>query len=349
MHIDKILICRTDNIGDVVLSLPMLALLKQHWPDCHISMLTRAYTKSIIDACPLIDSWINWDLLQKDPAAQQLLRAQNFTVAIQAHANCHAVTKLIYKAKIPMRIGRGRHLAKRLYLSHRLESARRTANLHEAQLNVGLLQPLGIECQLPAAQLYQLMPLSPAPLPSQLQNLLDPNRFKLVLHPFSNGSAREWPLKKFMALSAALNPQHYQIIITGSTAEAKKLASAPWHNQSNLTNLCGKINLMQLLSLLQNVNGIVTNSTGPLHMAAALGCNSLGLFPKSKGIGMQRWHPIGCNAQALATNRPCPGKCSQHACACMQSISVQTVQQQIQTWFAQYTNLEKPQVHATTS
>ena len=58
MHI---ILSRTDNIGDVVLTLPMAVLLKKKWPGCKISLLGKSYTQSIAEHCTYVDNFLNYD------------------------------------------------------------------------------------------------------------------------------------------------------------------------------------------------------------------------------------------------------------------------------------------------
>ena len=63
--LQKIIISRTDSIGDVILTVPLAGILKQKFPNSIISFLGKTYTKSIIDCCEHIDEFLNWDEIQK--------------------------------------------------------------------------------------------------------------------------------------------------------------------------------------------------------------------------------------------------------------------------------------------
>jgi ADP-heptose:LPS heptosyltransferase len=331
----RILIGRTDNIGDVVLSLPMIRLLKMRWPNCHITVMACAYTQSIIDACADVDAFIDWQTL-KDLSLRQAsdsLRQKAFDIAIAAHANNHLATKLFYKAKIPIRIGRGSRLSKRLYLNRRLKRARDLPHMHEAELTIGLLKPLDIECTLPTEKLHTLISLSPEAPSSKLQQLLADDRFQLILHPFSNGNGREWPLSYFLKLCQMLDEKRFHIMITGSAKDGEAVAQSALEKLPHITNVCGKTTLPELVSLLHAADGVVANSTGPLHVAAACGSRSLGLFPRGKGIGMERWRAIGRRAQSISTDQACPGNCNNENCACMRALSAAYVKSFIDKWY----------------
>ena len=61
----KIILSRTDNLGDVILTLPMAGVLKQHFPGVHIVFLGKSYTRPLIDACEFVDEFLNWDELKQ--------------------------------------------------------------------------------------------------------------------------------------------------------------------------------------------------------------------------------------------------------------------------------------------
>ena len=80
-----IIISRTDNIGDVVLTLPMSTLLKQHYPNCTVSFLARDYVKSVVMACPDVDHFISWDELKNLSSSEGVV----FLKALQADTLLH--------------------------------------------------------------------------------------------------------------------------------------------------------------------------------------------------------------------------------------------------------------------
>lgn len=61
MNFKRIIISRTDSIGDVMLTLPMCGVIKKHFPDCEIIFLGRTYTRAVIECCRHVDHFENWD------------------------------------------------------------------------------------------------------------------------------------------------------------------------------------------------------------------------------------------------------------------------------------------------
>jgi ADP-heptose:LPS heptosyltransferase len=205
--------------------------------------------------------------------------------------------------------------------------------LHEAELNLKLLSPIGVVppplSELPA---YFLIEESLPPLRYELLSLLDPHRFRLVLHPFSRGHGKEWPPSYFQKLISLLPRDRYQIILTGSAEERKR-----WdHTVGNLTpgilNLMGETNLADLIGLLARVDGVLASGTGPLHLSAFLGKRTLGLFPPIPGIGPERWRPIGPKAEYLTAPFRCKNCSDPSRCECMAKISPEMVAERILRW-----------------
>ena len=86
------------------------------------------------------------------------------------------------------------------------------------------------------------------------------------------------------------------------------------------------------MSLLAGAELVVSASTGPLHLAAALGVRSLGLYPRRKGMNLERWMPIGARACGLQL-AACPKvKCDNLDCGCMQGLSLELVETVATTW-----------------
>jgi ADP-heptose:LPS heptosyltransferase len=343
-----LLICRTDNIGDLVLTLPLAGFLKQQFPHCRITFLCRAYAQGVVERCVFVDAVLTLETLVEPEAA---LRAGGFDVVIFAFPQ-RKLAQAAKRAKIPLRVGTSHRFYHWLYCNKLAHFSRVHSPLHEAQLNFALLEPLGLKVAPSLAQIqdwYGLRPGAveaspPAPAlrgptvrgptmrgPTLLQN----NRFNLILHPKSNGNGREWPLASFVELARQLQTEaRVQIWISGSAQEGQQLAAAApeLFALPNVASLCGHCTLAQFVDLIAACDGLIASGTGPLHLAAALGRRTLGLFPPIKPIDIARWGALGSRAENLCTQpacRACPGA---QACACMAAISVQQVNAVVTRW-----------------
>ncbi len=296
----RIIVSRTDRIGDVVLTLPLCALLRARL-GAEVVVLGRRYTRPLLEASANVDAILEWDEVEKADEATQ----RAFLQAVNADAIVHVlprpdIAREALAARIPLRIGTGHRWYHWLTCNALEHFSRKGSTLHEAQLNVRLARRLlGAE----VASLAELAPLTAitpqVAMPAAVATRLRDDRFRLVLHPGSSGSAREWPLAHWKALAESLDSAEVQLLITGSASEGAALQDWIGTLPSHVVNLTGQLELAQLIALLAGVNGLVAASTGPLHLAAAVGIHALGLFPATPPIHPGRWAPLGPRAEVL--------------------------------------------------
>ncbi|WP_151086084.1 glycosyltransferase family 9 protein [Hymenobacter baengnokdamensis] len=334
------LISRTDAIGDVVLTLPVAGWLKQHYPACRVVLIGRSYTAAVSSACPQLDDFLAIDTLQKLPAAEQLAQVRSYEAAAIIHVFPNKfLAKLARQANIPVRIGTRNRLFHWLACNRLVALSRRHSPLHEAQLNLQLLQPLGYSQVLSLAAIIALTGLRAAtPLRAEYQQLLaarQPGQLNVVLHPRSRGSAREWGLPHFGELARLLHKAGHRVFISGTAAEGEELAGWLRENARFITaDLTGQLALPEFITFIAAADGLVAGSTGPLHLAAALGRQALGLYPPIRPMHPSRWAPLGPHAEYLVVDRPNCQDCEAQPteCTCIKAIAAATVAAQIARW-----------------
>ncbi|GIV27848.1 MAG: LPS heptosyltransferase [Bacteroidia bacterium] len=319
----SILISRTDSIGDVILTIPITYALKKLYPANKIIFLCSNYTKPILDLIQTIDYTISVEELQTFTKSEQhqFVIKHNFHTSIIVFPS-YSISKLIYSLKIPYRISTSHRWYNWLYCNQKVSFSRKKSDLHEAQLNFKLLQPLGIQ-KIPTIEeltnYYIWKPIPP--LPKHLSQLLNPDKFKLIIHPKSKGSAREWGIQNYINLIKILDKSKFQIIITGTKQEEKFLEPII-KECPEVLNLAGKTSLEELISLINACDALIAASTGTLHIAATLGKHAIGLFPSIRPMHAGRWAPIGKHTYILHQNKFCNDcKNNPELCHCIQSIS----------------------------
>jgi heptosyltransferase-3 len=175
--------------------------------------------------------------------------------------------------------------------------------LHEAQLNLVLLSPLGLVSPPPLNDVIDHISFQPKTLLTPtLSDKLNAEKFNLVIHPKSHGSGMEWGLENFAKLIYALPPQKYNVIITGSDKEQLILTDWIKTLPTTVTDMTGKMSLPQLITFISEANGLIASGTGPLHIAGMVGINTLGLFPSVRPIHPGRWAPLGKKASYLESD-----------------------------------------------
>jgi len=316
-----IIISRTDAIGDVVLTLPVAGVLRSLYPASRILFLGRSYTKDIIAACEHIDGFLNWD----EWRALSVGEAARAMAATGADCIIHvfpdkAIARVAKKARIAERIGTTNRIYHWWYCNVLVRLSRRNSPYHEAQLNLRLLAPLGGRSDYSLEEIggyYGLTRL--APLPSEIEALLDRGRFNLILHPKSRGSAREWGLANFGRLVGLLPRERYKVFVSGTAAEGQLLAPL-LADYPFVTDLTGRLTLGQLVTFLSKADGLIAASTGPLHLAAALGIHALGIYPPIRPMHPGRWAPVGPKARAFVKARECSACEAGGDCSCIRGI-----------------------------
>lgn len=325
----RILVCRTDNIGDVVLTLPLAGFLKQAIPDVAVDMVCRAYAAPVARCCRHLDRVLALEEIDID----RLFRDHEYDTVIFAFPN-RAIGRAARRARVPNRVGSSHRLHHWISCNRLAHFSRVRSSLHEAQLNFALLKPLGIDYQPALDALWPLYGLH-APRAAGIEHLFDPSHFNLILHPKSNGNAREWPLARHTELAALLRDDPgITVWVTGSRAEGELLArdEPALLASPNARNLCGQLDLNGLVALIGMADGLIANSTGPLHVAAALGRPALGLFAPVKPIDIGRWGALGRNAVSISGAQAC-GNCTDVLqCRCMDAIGAPQVAQVVAGW-----------------
>ena len=321
--VNKIIISRTDAIGDVILTLPLAGILKKYKANVELIFLGRDYTEQIIKNSKFVDQFISWDKIKDLNSKEQvkIFKELNADIILHIFPN-KQIAKLAKSAKIKYRIGTS-HRPYHWYTCNKmLNLGRRKSKLHEAQLNIKLLNGLGIKKDFSLSEIPDYYGFTKnKTLNKELSKLLDKTKFNLILHPKSHGSAREWGIDNFKELVDLLPEDKYKIFITGTEKEKKEIGDLLYHQK--ITDLTGKLNLQEFIDFISNADGLVAASTGPLHIAAAFGKKAIGIYPPIEPMHPQRWAPIGENADFLVVNKKC-NDCRKGAfCHCMQEITAQ--------------------------
>lgn len=323
----RILLCRTDSIGDVILTLPVASFLKHRHPNVEIIFLGSSYTSDIVRYCHDVDSFISWDALKQLPLEEQTQTIKDLDIdtAILVFPQ-KDIAKLLKAAKIPHRYGTSHRIYNWLTCNHLVNLSRKNSPLHEAQLNIALCRDL-LGATTPSLQnIAKHLVLYPSPLRQELSSLLDPSRFNLILHPKSKGSAREWGVDNYKTLIEMLPEDKFKIFVTGTQAEGELLHDGLLRPcQGRITNLIGMLTLSELVSFISKSDGLIAASTGPLHIAAATGIHAIGLFPPIRPMHPGRWRPIGDKVKVFVKDKECNECRNLNTCRCISEILPETV------------------------
>lgn len=331
MTLKSIILSRTDSLGDVVLSLPLAGAIKKQDAGIKVLFIGRTYSKSIIEASEFVDQFINYDELSKKTKSDQVSFFKDLNANAIIHIFPHKeIAKLAKKSNIPIRIGTSHRFFHVLTCNRKINLGRKNSDLHESQLNLKLLGPLGIKNDYSLSAISDLYGFKKyVDLNENLSGLISTKRFNLILHPKSKGSAREWGLENFAELIELLTEDKYKIFVTGTKEEGNLMLDFLEKYKSRINDLTGTLSLAELLSFISKVDGLVAASTGPLHIAAATGIKAIGIFAPMRPIHPGRWKPIGKKADYVVLDKKCNDCKDGGLCNCILSITPNQVYQKL--------------------
>jgi heptosyltransferase-3 len=324
----NVLVVRTDRIGDVVLSLPMVTCLRSFLPLARISMLLREYTRELAEGYRGVDGILTCDSGGRPKPFFRLLsdlRRHRFDLVVLAHPTFR-LGLLIFLAGIRVRVGSGYRWYSFLF-NKRVFEHRRTAEKHEAEYNLSLLRPIGcVSSAIPPATLVPSERAENAARKVRDELGLGGSEPLAVLHPGSGGSARDWSPQNFGALAKDLNAEGIRVVVTGIPQEEKLVRTVVKCSGGVAVPLVGRLSLMELAAFLRPAQLFVSNSTGPLHIAAAVGVPVIAFYPPIRECSPTRWGPLAKKkAVFVADNRACV-RCRGGECQgndCMAQITVE--------------------------
>lgn len=321
------IISRTDNIGDVILTLPMAGILKKYYPDCKIVFLGKRYTRPIVETSEYIDSFLDWDQLKIMDYSKQVEIFRELKADVIVHVfPRREIAKLACDARIPLRIGTSHRPYNWFFCNENVHFSRKKSNLHEAQLNTILLRNLIPVTPVPLSEISAFYGTTKIKsLKSEISDLLSPSLINVILHPKTNKSAREWGLDNFSKLIQLLPADKFKIFITGTQNEGGQMHDFLIANRDRVVDLTGKLSLEELIAFISKADALVAASTGPLHIAAALSKCAIGLYAPMHPIDPARWAPLGKRASFLVLDKPCNECRKMMDCKCIRSIKPEEI------------------------
>jgi heptosyltransferase III len=298
----------------------MAGWLKSHYPDCRIIFLGRGYTSAVVALSEHVDRFVNYDEVSALGAADRVRLIRSLNADIIFHVfPLREIAFLARRAGIPERVGTLSRLYHWFTCNRLIRLPRRNSSLHEAQLNLKMLQVYGNVPVTPLSDIPRFYGFTRMPARAPHQPLPGEGKVRVILHPKSKGSAKEWGLENFSALIGLLDRSRYQVFISGTKEDADRMRD--WLNSlEGVTDICGRLSLSQFIAFTNDCDALVAASTGPLHIAAALGKKAIGLFTARRPMHPGRWAPVGPRAAALVYDERCEKCRAGKDCDCITKI-----------------------------
>ncbi|MCZ6472254.1 MAG: glycosyltransferase family 9 protein [SAR324 cluster bacterium] len=344
----KILVVRNDGLGDFVLTLPLVAALKQQLPGARIYALVNQHLQGLLPLLPDLEGMIvdegvllkrhrnlyaprerkerRRDLLEQ-------IKAQRFDLALLPYSEA-ASAALIHRARIPWRAGSGR----RIYgwrFNLRNTASRKGSQSAEYELNLTYLARLGLEQTFTA-------PGVKLPTPQAGGEFDSGGRDYVVIHPHKRSStALSWPIGNFVELARKFLRAGLDVTVVGDEPDAPVLREH--FGQLRELRVATGLSLPELVGLIARARLFVGNSSGPLHVAGLTGTPHIGFYPQNRVSSPARWRtlpvpdgPGASHRYLLESSFPknCV-TCEMEKCTyfnCVASISMERVDGALRAW-----------------
>jgi lipopolysaccharide heptosyltransferase II len=329
----RILIVRTDRLGDVLLSTPVIKAMRESCPDAYIAMMVSPYAKDIVDGNPYLDEVIIYD---KDGKHKRWLRSIKFahklkkkrfdlTLILHPTNRVHLVT---FFAGIPRRVGYNRKLG--FLLTDSLKHSKQSGEKHELEYNLDLVRYLGIEPK--DKELF--MPIKPES-ERWVEDLFRQEGIGacdklLAIHPGASCPSKIWPNERFAEVADRLADKYgFRVLIAAGPKDIGLANNLIRQMRHPAINLAGKISVSQLASVLKRCRLFISNDSGPVHISSSLGTPVISIFGRSqKGLSPKRWGPLGKKDRVAYKTVGCV-ECLAHNCvrdfACLKAVTADYV------------------------
>jgi heptosyltransferase-2 len=332
-HFKRILIVRTDRIGDVLLSTPVIKALRDEYPSAYLAVMVSPYTRDVVEGNPFLNEVIIYD---KDSMHRGWLatikfaiglRNKQFDLAVILHP-LNRVHLLTFFAGIPRRVGYDRKLG--FLLTDRIKHTKHLGEKHEIEYNLDLLRYLGMHPK----EKSLFMPTK-AESENWAQQFLAKEGIGssdklLAVHPGASCISKLWPAERFAEVADRMAEKYgVKVLIVAGPKDAALGRQVVERMKYHAINLAGSTSVSQLASIFRRCVLLISNDSGPVHIASAAGAAVIAIFGRNqKGLGPVRWGPVGNKAAILHKDTGCT-ECLAHNCvrgfACIKAISVEEV------------------------
>ncbi len=353
----RILIIRTDRLGDLVLSTPVIQALRSNFPEGFLAMMIRSAYRELIEGNPDLNEVILFDKQGSERSLFGMLRLawrlrrKRFDVALILHST-NRVLLVSWLAGIRRRVGYARRLG--FLLTDRLPYLKPQGDRHELRYNLDLLKLLGVQADSAAA-------LSALPSPTRLEagtrawsadspslrvcippdaqrgvarflssRGVQPGESLIVLHPGASCPSKRWAPERFAALGdLVIERLGAKVLILTGPHEIRIGREVLRAIRQPALEALGFFRTVELAPLFQRSICLVSNDSGPVHVAAAVGTPVVAIFGRwGGGLSPTRWGPTGPKSIVLHRDVGCR-PCLAHRCpigfVCLSAITVEEV------------------------
>ncbi|HYH87026.1 MAG TPA: lipopolysaccharide heptosyltransferase II [Pyrinomonadaceae bacterium] len=337
LTIERVVVRGANWVGDAVLTVPALRALRRVLPDARVTLATRAWAEGIFEGADFIDDILNVEDEGSGPVAvwneSRRWRARRFDLAL-LFPNAFAPALVAALARVPARIGYAAQ-GRGPLLTHAIPLPEWRGERHEvfyylnivAELERMLRGSSTVETREPQLDLAVNETRKRAARDLLRAHGLRPDRPIVALCPGStNSRAKRWPAERFAALADMLAEKSgAEVLLIGAREELDVSQEVARRMRSSPFVLTGTTDLSTTAAVLGVADLLVTNDTGPAHVAAAVGCPVVVIFGPTNPVTTRPFSPLAEVVRRPPDCAPCMLRDCPIDHRCMTAISAEEV------------------------
>jgi lipopolysaccharide heptosyltransferase II len=315
----RILVVRPDRIGDVLLSTPVFHTLRDSFPGSFIGALVSPVTAPLLENNPNIDVILTDGTDEKNKEKSfwrkvKQIRSYRFDTALLLKpTERHAY--MLFFAGIRHRIGVGHILYEVLTFMRGVSRKGYDPLRHESDYMLDLARKIGAKRIWSTPEIF----LTKSEMIKARDLLLglgfDLHQPIVNIHPGSGHSAPNWRTRRYVDLARQVANHGIQVLVTGNSSES--IFESEFRDIPNTRTSFGQWNLRDLSAVISVASAFVSASTGPMHIAAAVGTPVVTMFCPLPACSPKLWGPIGSRTEIVLPpvdfcRAHCPG--NPHVC-----------------------------------
>jgi heptosyltransferase-2 len=313
----RILVKEVNWLGDVVMSLPALRAVRRTFPEAHLAILIKQELAGFFAGIGWVDEVIPYSVahgfagIRDRSSIVSAIRSRNFDLAIM-FPNSFEAAFWTALARVPRRAGYAKD-SRGLMLTHRTHPGPDAMNGH--QMHYWLNMVRDTVGAMPAKEDCELEP--DRGRVDAMRTWLSEHRKRkdsaliAVAPGAAYGPAKEWPVTHFARLIDGLAANHsVEAVLVGAPNERARCDQIAEASQAGAAVAAGETGIGELVALLSLADGFIGNDSGAMHVAAALGTPTVGIFGSTNP---ERTGPIGSRTRALWRHLEC-SPCLQRTC-----------------------------------
>jgi len=331
---ENILVIDLLYMGDLIFATPFFRQLRKNYPDSKIDIIVNSNFYDLIEDNPYFDKVIaydkNWSIKDSYNFAKRI-KKNNYDLGINIHGNWRTIL-LMYLISPDYNIGYGGD-GKSIFLDKTIET---TDDLHMVEVYLQFLEKMGLKRY--ENSKLELRVNEEAKI--SVQKFLD-KKYKeknlakdkslIALNTGGTWPTKRWPEFKFAKLADKIIENGNEVIFVGGPSDKKRVEYIiSMMEKDRVINATGKTNIKELAALVKKCDLVISNDSGPVHVAAAVGTKTITIFGPSDE---NKYKPYGEIHEIVKTEIDCR-PCGEHECPlghhnCMEKIEITDIMEKL--------------------